>query len=81
MTPVLDPPKIATPSTGSAALSLVEAIFSTEVEPQPEADEASMLDSNYWPEGIDYEKWSAVAQPSPRSAFADRLDIVDLLAE
>jgi hypothetical protein len=80
MTLVLDPPTIATRSTWSAALSLEGAIFSTEVELQPEADEASILDSHCWPEGIDYARWAAVAQPSPRSAFADRLDIVDLLA-
>jgi hypothetical protein len=81
MTPVLDAPTIATVSTESAAVSFeVEETFSTIAEPRPEADEPMSLDTNYWPEGIDYARWAAVAQPSTRSAFADRLDIV-VLAE
>jgi hypothetical protein len=82
MTPVLDPPKRATRSTESAAVSLeTSAIFSTVIELQPEGDATSGLDSNYWPEGIDYDRWAGVARPSPRSAFADRLDVVDLLGD
>lgn len=81
MTPVLDLPTIATLSTESAAVSMeAGAIFSTAIEPRPEADEPMSFDTNYWPEGIDYARWAVVAQPSPRRAFADRLDIV-VLAE
>jgi hypothetical protein len=29
--------------------------------------------------GIDYDKWQAVVQPAARSAFADRLDILELI--
>jgi hypothetical protein len=80
MTLVLDPPKMATRSTESAAVTLEStAVVLTLVGPYPEADEASCLDPNYWPEGIDYEKWSAVVQPAPASAFADHLDVVVLL--
>jgi hypothetical protein len=46
-----------------------------------EGDSTSWLDSNFWPEGIDYDKWATVVRPSPRSAFADRLDIVDLAGD
>ena len=79
MTPVLDPPKRATRSTQSAAVDLEVSTLDLTDDLAPEADETSWLDSHNWPEGIDYEKWSKVARPSPRSAFADRLDIVDLL--
>lgn len=78
MTPVLDPPKRATPSTGSAALTLASAL-SADVQLEPEVEPTDWLDSKLWPEGIDYEKWSAVVKPSPRGAFADRLEVVDLV--
>jgi len=80
VTPVLDPPLRATRSTKSAAVSLETLTVTTVSESPAEGDSSSWLDTNYWPEGIDYEKWSAVVRPSPRSAFADRLDIV-VLAE
>lgn len=81
MTPpaVLDPPRRASRSTESAAVEVEKSTIATVIEFEPEADTATWFDSNSWPEGIDYEKWSVVARPSPRSAFADRLDIVDLL--
>ena len=34
-------------------------------------------DDGDWPSGIDYEKWAPIAQPSPRSAFADPLNLPD----
>jgi hypothetical protein len=34
-----------------------------------------------WPSGIEYDKWAPVVQPSPRQAFADRLDIVELFGD
>jgi hypothetical protein len=80
MTPVLDPPKIATRSTGSAAVTLSSVAF-VDVQPQPEVEPTDWFDSSVWPEGIDYERWAAVVKPAPREAFADRLDVVDLLAD
>ncbi len=81
MTPpaVLDPPKNATRSTESAAVEFASVLVHDLSD--AEADEVSWLGSGLWPEGIDYEKWGKVAKPSPRSAFADRLDIVDLLGD
>ncbi len=78
MTPILDPPRQAIRSTKSAAVNVETCAVST-VHELAEADSTSWLDSNYWPEGIDYDRWGAVVKPSPRSAFADRLDVVDLL--
>jgi hypothetical protein len=78
MTPVLDPPRRAKRSTESAAVNLGRFVVVAINEVAVEGDSTSWLDSNFWPEGIDYDKWSAVVRPSPRSAFADRLDIVDL---
>jgi hypothetical protein len=34
--------------------------------------------TRHWPDGIDYETWAQVVKPSPRDAFADSLDIIDL---
>jgi hypothetical protein len=80
VTPVLDPPKVAKPSTRSAAL-ILDGPMSMEIDASPEVNGICWLDSTYWAEGIDYERWSAVVRPSPRAAFADRLDIVDILAD
>jgi hypothetical protein len=79
VTPVLDPPKAATRSTESAALVVWNV--SIDAGPEAESDPSSWLDSAFWAEGIDYDRWSSVAQPSARSAFADRLDVVDLLGD
>jgi hypothetical protein len=78
MTPVLDPPRRAKRSTESATVNLDRILVETIDEVAVEGDSMSWFDSNFWPEGIDYDKWAAVVRPSPRSAFADRLDIVDL---
>jgi hypothetical protein len=34
-----------------------------------------------FPQGIDYDRWAAVVRPSPREAFADRLDLDDDLID
>jgi hypothetical protein len=78
MTPVLDPPRRAKRSTEAAAVNLDRILVETIDEVAVEGDSTSWLDSKFWPEGIDYDKWAAVVRPSSRSAFADRLDIVDL---
>jgi hypothetical protein len=31
------------------------------------------------PEGIDYERWARLVKPVPREAFADSLDLLNLL--
>ena len=38
-------------------------------------------DGSEFPGGIDYDRWTEVVQPSPRDAFADRLDLLDILDE
>jgi hypothetical protein len=32
-----------------------------------------------WPNGIDYERWAPIVRPAPREAFADPLDLLDML--
>jgi hypothetical protein len=80
VTPVLDPPRSAVRSTRSAAVTLL-GVTSVEIGATPEVEPTDWLNSAYWAEGIDYERWSSVVRTSPRSAFADRLDIVDLLGD
>ncbi len=76
VTPVLDPPKRAIRSTMSAAINMDAGAVVVGNDPA-EDDELTWLDSNLWAEGIDYERWAPIADPSPGSAFADRLDFLD----
>ncbi len=36
------------------------------------------LELDYWPAGIDYDKWAPLARPAPTGTFADPLDFLDL---
>lgn len=35
-------------------------------------------DGSYFPGGIDYDRWTGLVRPSPRHAFADRMDLLDI---
>jgi hypothetical protein len=77
VTPVLDPPQSAKRSTASAAIELDVPAPAVSGEDAAEADEVTLLDAHFWAEGIDYERWAPIVEPSPRSAFADPLDLLD----
>jgi len=36
---------------------------------------------SYFLDGIEYDRWTGLVRPSPREAFADRMDLLDILDE
>lgn len=73
MTPLIAlPPEVAAP-TRVAATMVVYMRPPRTGEPTEE-----LVGSDYWPDGIDYDRWAPIAQPSPVGAFADPLDFLDL---
>lgn len=47
----------------------------------PDMEIADGADGSYFLDGIDYDRWTGIVRPSPREAFADRLDLLDILDE
>jgi hypothetical protein len=41
--------------------------------------DAESSDVSYFVGGIDYSRWTGLVRPAPREAFADRLDLLDIL--
>jgi hypothetical protein len=73
LTPAIAPPVDYSPPTASA----------TTVLPLPSLlwPDVDTVDGSYFPGGIDYDRWTEVVRPAPRGAFADRLDLLDVLDE
>jgi hypothetical protein len=72
MTPAIAPPPEYYPPTRSAAF-VVPA-------PQYVRAEVDVFESDF-PDGIDYDRWAGIVDPSPRDGFADRLDLIDLFED
>jgi hypothetical protein len=53
------------------------------VVPLPEFvwPDVEIADGSYFSGGIDYDRWADLVRPSPREAFADRMDLLDILDE
>lgn len=66
MTPAIAPPLDYSPPTRSAASVVLMPEF---VWPDVE-----IADGSYLLGGIDYDRWTGFVRPSPREAFADRMD-------
>lgn len=71
-TAIAPPPEYRTP-TASAA-SVVKA-------PPYAPANGNALSGSYFPDGIEYDRWSRAVQPAPRALFADRLDLLDILED
>jgi hypothetical protein len=73
LTPAIAPPLDYSPPTRSAAT----------VVPLPEFvwPDMEIADGSYFLDGIDYDRWTGIVRPSPREAFADRIDLLDILDE
>jgi hypothetical protein len=78
MTPVLDLPPSYQLMTASSAI-VVYHEFRSEVDVNDLVHPP--LGAPDFPGGIDYDRWARVVRPSPRSAFGDPLDLVDLFDE
>lgn len=91
MTPVLiAPPELPSrPPAASSAIAIQQdrpavaaATISANVfVPSDALEDAVTVGDPNFPEGIDYERWSRVVRPSPRAAFADRLDLLELFED
>ena len=74
MTPVIDlPPNLRTPT--AAMVVVFEEHYQAVM---PTASESNDGFAGDFPQGIDYDRWADVVRPSPREAFADRLELLDL---
>ncbi len=70
MSPAIAPPPDYRTPTAAAAI----------IVPAPAYAYAGVVEPDF-PEGIDYDRWTGIVHPSPRSAFADSLDLLDFADE
>lgn len=68
------PPDATSPTRGVPVTMVVVNVRPTNAL---EATEDA-LELDYWPAGIDYDKWTPLHQPAPAGTFADPLDFLDL---
>lgn len=74
MTPLVAVPPQAVPPTRGVPVTMVLTMRPASLaEPTEDA-----VEIDYWPAGIDYDKWAPIAQPSPAGSFADPLAFLDL---
>jgi hypothetical protein len=74
MTPIITlPPEAVTPTRGVPVTMVVNMRPLRASEPTEDA-----VELDYWPEGIDYDKWAPIARPASGGAFANPLDFLDL---
>ncbi len=72
MTPLIALPPAAMPPTRGVPVAMIvnmrKAITNEATEEMAELD--------YWPAGIDYDKWAPLAEPAAAGTFADPLDFL-----
>ena len=73
LTPAIAPPLDYSPPTRSAAsvVSLPEFAW----------PDLEIAEGAYFVGAIDYDRWTGLVRPSPREAFAARMDLLDILDE
>lgn len=74
MTPLIALPLEAVPPTRGVPVTMVVNMRPAHVNGATE----DAVGSDYWPVGIDYDKWAPIARPAPDGTFADPLDFLDL---
>ncbi len=78
MTPLIAlPPDATSPTRGVPVAMVVVSVPGS----RPHEATEDALEMDYWPAGIDYDKWAPLAQPAANGTFADPLDFLDRLDE